>query len=317
MLDLNTLQLVQALAQTGSFTAAAERLGYSKTKISLQIKALEQQLGVALFRRTTRQVSLTRSGEQLLSQCLPLYQQLQDELRQLQHADSALSGRLVMTAPEDFISTVLAPVLLQFSRQHPELVIELRSSDAIRDLVKEGIDVAFRGGWLRDSSLTAQRLGHFGQWLVASPALVQQRSLPGQPTDLHDWPLVAFSQLRQPLHWTFSQYPAGHLNHHSQQQQPIAQQSVHFRSPFLVASTGSVRTLVLAGAGLGVMTSYAAAPLIASGELVHLLPDWQLPDGGTFAVYPPGRQRPLRVQRFVAALQQHMQQQDAATGHWR
>lgn len=316
MLDLNTLQLVQALAQTGSFTAAAERLGYSKTKISLQIKALEQQLGVALFRRTTRQVSLTRSGEQLLSQCLPLYQQLQDELRQLQHADSALSGRLVMTAPEDFISTVLAPVLLQFSRQHPELVIELRSSDAIRDLVKEGIDVAFRGGWLRDSSLTAQRLGHFGQWLVASPTLVQQRGLPDQPADLHDWPLVAFSQLRQPQHWTFSQYPAGQLTHHSQQQ-PIAQQSVHFRSPFLVASTGSVRTLVLAGAGLGVMTSYAAAPLIASGELVHLLPDWQLPEGGTFAVYPPGRQRPLRVQRFVAALQQHMQQQDAATGHWR
>ncbi len=316
MLDLNTLQLVQALAQTGSFTAAAERLGYSKTKISLQIKALEQQLGVALFRRTTRQVSLTRSGEQLLSQCLPLYQQLQDELRQLQHADSALSGRLVMTAPEDFISTVMTPVLLQFSRQHPELVIELRSSDAIRDLVKEGIDVAFRGGWLRDSSLTAQRLGHFGQWLVASPTLVQQRRLPDQPADLHDWPLVAFSQLRQPQYWTFSQYPAGQSTHHSQQQ-PIAQQSVHFRSPFLVASTGSVRTLVLAGAGLGVMTSYAAAPLIASGELVHLLPDWQLPEGGTFAVYPPGRQRPLRVQRFVAALQQHMQQQDAATGHWR
>lgn len=323
MLDLNSLQLVQALAQTGSFTAAAERLGYSKTKISLQIKALEQQLGVALLRRTTRQVSLTRSGEQLLSQCLPLYQQLQDELRQLQHADSALSGRLVMTAPEDFVSSVMAPVLLQFSQQHPELSIELRSSDAIRDLVKEGIDVAFRGGWLRDSSLTAQRLGYFGQWLVASPTLVQQRGQPSEPADLHDWPLVAFSQLRQPQHWTFSQYPADQAdarestgnpaNSHAKLQQPIAQQSLHFRSPFLVASTASVRTLVLAGAGLGVMTSYAAAPLIARGELVHLLPDWQLPQGGTFAVYPPGRQRPLKVQRFVAALQQHMQKQATAT----
>ena len=309
MLDLNTLQLVQALAHTGSFTAAAERLGYSKTKISLQIRALEQHLGVALFRRTTRQVSLTRSGEQLLSQCLPLYQQLQDELRQLQHADSALSGRLVMTAPEDFISSVLTPVLLQFSQQHPELTIELRSSDAIRDLVKEGIDVAFRGGWLRDSTLTAQRLGSFGQWLVASPALVQQRGLPAEPADLHDWPLVAFSQLRQPQHWTFSQYPAGKDGAGQlTQQQPVAQQQLHFRSPFLVASTASVRTLVLAGAGLGVMTSYAAAPLVASGELLHLLPHWQLPQGGTFAVYPPGRQRPLKVQRFVAALQQHMQQ---------
>ncbi len=313
MLDLNTLQLVQALAQSGSFTAAADRLGCSKTTISLQIKALEQHLGVALFRRTTRQVSLTRSGEQLLSQCLPLYQQLQDELRQLQHADSALSGRLVMTAPEDFISSVMAPVLVRFGRQHPDLTIELRSSDAIRDLVKEGIDVAFRGGWLRDSSLTAQRLGSFGQWLVASPALVQQRGLPNVPADLQDWPLVAFSQLRQPQQWTFSQYAASESTTSpfagQSSRPPIAQQQLHFHSPFLVASTGSVRTLVLAGAGLGVMTSYAAAPLIARGELLHLLPHWQLPEGGTFAVYPPGRQRPLKVQHFVAALQQHMQQQ--------
>lgn len=314
MLDLNTLQLVQALAQTGSFTAAAERLGYSKTKISLQIKALEQQLGVALFRRTTRQVSLTRSGEQLLSQCLPLYQQLQDELRQLQHADSALSGPLVITAPEDFISAVLTPVLLAFSRQHPQLTIELRSSDAIRDLVKEGIDVAFRGGWLRDSSLTAQRLGSFDQWLVASPALVQQRGQPTVPADLHDWPLVAFSQLRQPQHWSFRKYANSQhpINQYAEQPE---QQQLHFRSPFLVASTGSVRTLVLAGGGLGVMTSYAAAPLVASGELVHLLPDWQLPAGGIYAVYPPGRQRPLKVQRFVAALQQHMSPQSNPAVH--
>ncbi len=77
MLDLNSLQLVQALAHSGSFTAAAERLGCTKTKISLQIKALEQQLGVALFRRTTRQVSLTSAGEQLVAQCLPLYERLQ------------------------------------------------------------------------------------------------------------------------------------------------------------------------------------------------------------------------------------------------
>lgn len=301
MLDLNTLQLVQALAQSGSFTAAAERLGLSKTKISLQIKALEQQLGIALFRRTTRQVSLTRAGEQLLQQCLPLYQQLQDELQLLQQADSALSGPLVLTAPEDFIREVLAPVLLQFSRQHPALHIELRSSDAVRDLVKEGIDVAFRGGWLRDSSLSAQRLGSFSQWLVASPAFLAAQSdktgVPQQPADLQHWPLVAFSQLRQPRHWTFVH--------------GTEQQAVQFSSPFTVSSTASLSTLIQGGAGLGVLTDYAARPLLQNGQLVRVLPDWQLPEGGTYAVYPPGRQRPLKVRRFVEALQLHLASQPA------
>lgn len=295
MLDLNTLQLVQAVAQSGSFTGAAAQLGYSKTKISLQIKALEQRLGVALFRRTTRQVSLTRAGEHLLTQCLPLYQQLQAELQQLQQADSALSGPLVLTAPEDFIREVLAPVLLQFSRAHPALQIELRSSDHVRDLVKEGIDVAFRGGWLRDSTLSAQRLGSFAQWLLVSPQFLARHAadqLPSQPADLQHWPLVAFSQLRQPRHWTFVR---------GQQQQ-----SVQFSSPFIVSSTASLSTLLQGGAGIGVMTDYAATPLLKAGTLVRLLPDWQLPSGGTFAVYPPGRQRPLKVRRLVEAVQQHL-----------
>ena len=87
-LDLNSLLLVQALAASGSFTAAAERLGSSKTKISLQIKALEQQLGVALFRRTTRQVSLTAEGMQLVERCLPLLDELRGELQQLSQTDA-------------------------------------------------------------------------------------------------------------------------------------------------------------------------------------------------------------------------------------
>ena len=82
-LDLNSLQLVQRLQQAGSFTAAAEQLGCSKTTLSLQLKALEQQLGVALFRRTTRQLSLTRAGEQLLRDCMPLLDELQQALQQV------------------------------------------------------------------------------------------------------------------------------------------------------------------------------------------------------------------------------------------
>lgn len=301
MLDLNSLQLVQALAHSGSFTAAAERLGCTKTKISLQVKALEQQLGVALFRRTTRQVSLTAAGEQLVARCLPLYDQLQRELQELQHSESVLSGKLVLTAPEDYAGQVLLPVLQQFSKQHPELQIELRNSDQIRDLVKEGIDVAFRGGWLRDSSLKAQKIGEFQQWLVASPTYLAAHHPIRQPEDLAEHPLIAFSALRQPLHWLFQQHntnPAHPTNYHHQ-----------FHSQFSVSSTASLQALLLQHAGLGVLTDYSASPLIAAGQLTRLLPDWQLPEGGIYAVYPPGPHRPLRVRRFVELLQQQLKLQ--------
>jgi DNA-binding transcriptional LysR family regulator len=302
MLDLNSLQLVQALAHSGSFTAAAERLGCTKTKISLQVKALEQQLGVALFRRTTRQVSLTAAGEQLVARCLPLYDQLQRELQQLQHSESVLSGKLVLTAPEDYAGQVLLPVLQQFSRQHPELQIELRNSDQIRDLVKEGIDVAFRGGWLRDSSLKAQKIGDFQQWLVASPTYLAAHSPIRQPEDLAAHPLIAFNALRQPLHWLFQQQDTK-TNHYTNYQH-------QFHSQFSVSSTASLQALLLQHAGLGVLTDYSASPLIAAGQLIRLLPDWQLPEGGIYAVYPPGPHRPLRVRRFVELLQQLQRQQN-------
>lgn len=299
MLDLNSLQLVQALAQSGSFTAAAERLGCTKTKISLQIKALEQQLGVALFRRTTRQVSLTAAGEQLVAQCLPLFNQLQRELQQLQHPDTALSGKLVLTAPEDYANQILLPVLLEFSRLHPALQIELRSSDQVRDLVREGIDLAIRGGWLRDSSLKARKIGEFGQLLCASPQYLAQQAPIVQPADLAPHALIAFDQLRTPLHWTFRRAEA----------QP-EQEFVHqFHSRFTVSSTASIQALLLQHAGLGILTDYTARPLLASGQLVQLLPDWQLPAGGIFAVYPPGQHRPLKVRRFVELLQQRLQRQ--------
>ncbi|MFN6263251.1 MAG: LysR family transcriptional regulator [Chromatiaceae bacterium] len=293
MLDLNSLQLVQALAQSGSFTAAAERLGCTKTKISLQIKTLEQQLGVALFRRTTRQVSLTAAGEQMVAQCLPLFDQLQLELQQLQHPDTALSGKLVLTAPEDYANQILLPVLLEFSQQHPALQIELRSSDQVRDLVREGIDLAIRGGWLRDSSLKAHKLSDFNQWLLATPQYLAQHPPIKQPEHLSTHSLIAFNQLRTPLHWSM------------RKADQLAE--LQFHSRFTVSSTASIQALLLNHAGLGILTDYTAKPLIAAGQLVHVLPDWHLPVGGIYAVYPPGLHRPLKVRRFVELLQRQLQ----------
>ncbi|OBP13188.1 hypothetical protein A5320_20060 [Rheinheimera sp. SA_1] len=292
-LDLNSLLLVQALAASGSFTAAAARLSSSKTKISLQIKALEQQLGVALFRRTTRQVSLTAEGALLVERCLPLLDELRSELTLLQQrtlADAELSGTLVISAPEDYSNRVLVPLLLQFQRLHPKLQLDLRSSDQVQDLIKQGIDLSIRIGWLQDSSLKAQRLGDFAQWLLAAPAYLEKFAAPLQPDDLKAMNLVAFTLLPTPQQWRFSQ----------------GKQVVELRLPSSIktSSTQTVTSLLLHGAGLGVLPDYSAKAMQQQGLLQRVLPEWQLPAGGIYAVYPPGPHRPAKVRQFVSFLQQ-------------
>ncbi len=293
-LNLNTLLLVEALAQSGSFTAAAQRLGSNKTKISLQIKALEQQLGTALFRRTTRQVSLTAEGLQLVERCLPLLAELRAELQQLSRTDTELSGTLVLSAPEDYSNRVLIPLLLQFQQRHPKLQIDLRSSDQVQDLIKQGIDLSIRIGWLQDSSLKAQRLGDFQQWLLACPAYLAKHQLPTTPAELTALNFIAFSPLPTPLWWRFVK--GGE------------QQELRLNSNIKTSSTQSVTSLLLTGAGMAVLPDYSAKDLIEKGLLQRLLPEWQLQNGGIFAVYPPGPHRPAKVRLFVDFLQQALQQ---------
>lgn len=289
-LDLNSLLLVQALAASGSFTAAAERLGSSKAKISLQIKALEQQLGVALFRRTTRQVSLTAEGALLVERCLPLLDELRTELQQLSQTDVELTGTLVISAPEDYSNRVLVPLLIEFQRLHPRLQFDLRSSDQVQDLIKQGIDLSIRIGWLQDSSHKAQRLGDFQQWLLAAPAYLEKFAPPQQPADLTTMNLIAFTLLPTPQQWRFKQ----------------GSTTVDLRLPSCMktSSTQTVTSLLLHGAGLGVLPDYSAKTMLQQGLLQRLLPEWQLPGGGIYAVYPPGPHRPAKVRQFVAFLQQ-------------
>ncbi len=287
-IDLNTLPVFLVLAQERSFTAAAQRLGCTKTKVSLQIKTLESRLGVALFRRTTRLVSLTQAGEHLYQHSHPLLQQLSQQLLELQGNEQNLSGTLVISAPEDYAQQVLVPALLAFRQLHPALAFELKSSDQIKDLVKEGIDLSIRAGWLKDSSQKAVALGRFEQWLVASPAYLQQHGVPQHPTELPQHNFICFSLLPSALHWNFSK--------------GTEQLKLLMRSQIKAGSTASVTALLKAGAGLGVITDYSAKRLIRQGELQHILPQWQLPEGGIYAVYPPGQFRPARVRLFVEFL---------------
>lgn len=291
-LDLNALPVFFALAHNRSFTGTAEQLGLTKAKVSQKIKVLEHQLGAQLFRRTTRQVSLTSAGEQLYLQTAPLFNSLKSHLFTLQQGEQSLRGNLCISAPEDYSREVLIPLLADFSELHPHLQIALKSSDQVKDLIKEGIDLTIRVGWLKDSSQKAQRIGNFEQWLLASPAYLARFGSPDHPRELANHAFISFSLLPSPLLWHFQQ---GEMQH---------QQLM--KSRFSVSSTAAVLALVQQGVGLGVLTNYSAKPLIATQQLQRVLVDWQLPDGGIYLVYPPGEHKPMKVRLFVDYLRQRL-----------
>ncbi len=286
--DLNALRTFVAVAEAGSFTAAAERLGAAKAQVSLQVSRFEAALGERLFHRTTRRVSLTGAGQKLLDDAAPLLQALAAAVEGVR-TGSELAGRLRIGATLDHTAQSLAGAVADFAVLHPRLQIELRSSDRVADMVTEGIDVSFRMGWLRDSSQRATSLGTFEQGLVASPRYLKLRGTPAHPSELADHEWLALTLLASPLTWTF-QPPSG---------EPV---TVRMRARLRTDSSAALRSLLAKGAGISVLNLQQAQDELASGTLVRVLARWKLPQGGFHAVFPPGRLRAPAAAAFVEFL---------------
>lgn len=285
-IDLNALLIFAAVAEAGGFTAAADRLGIAKGKVSLEVSRLEAQLGVGLFSRTTRRVALTAAGHTLYAECIPQLRGVEEALTQLGSGSTELSGTLRIGCTVDHAVQSLAHVVAGFAALHPRLQVDLRTSDRVTDVVEEGLDLTFRLGWLRDSSMRAIKLADFEQRIVASPDYLRHAGQPKYPEDLaqHEW--IALSLLRSPLTWTFTS-PGGETR------------TIRTRARLRADSSAAMRALLESGAGISVLDQFSAEQSLRSGRLVRLLPDWSLPGGGLYAVYPPGRHLPVRVRSFI------------------
>jgi len=288
--DLNLLRTFVAVAELGSFTAAAERLDMARPQVSLQVRKLESALGVSLFNRTTRRVALTDAGQRLFDRCGPLLQGVHDAVHQVGSAGQALRGRLRIGASVEHAVQVLAPVVASFAQRHPDVRVELVVTDKVQDLVAEGIDVAVRVGWMRDTSSKVAKLGDFEQGVLASADYLARHGRPQTPEDLakHRW--VALTLLPSPLTWTFSK----------------AGRAVTVRmSPTLrTDSAVALRSLLVHGAGLSVASLMHVHNEVRSGSLVRILKDWSLPGGVVHAVFPPGAQVVPAARAFIGMLRE-------------
>ncbi|MEP7239478.1 MAG: LysR family transcriptional regulator [Devosia sp.] len=287
-INLNRLAYFVAVAETGSFTRAAERLGITKAVVSQQVKRLETDLRTSLLVRTTRRVDLTEAGRLLHGRCVPIFSSAEDAIAEVAQFNAEPQGVLRVTAPNDFGASIVAPVVAEFTQRHPYCRVELLLSDTKIDLIEAHIDLSVRVGWLQDSSNQARRIGSFRQFIVAASNAVAAQRVKA-PEDLAVLPFVANASLKDPLLWSFTKAGGD---------ESVVRLSQHI----LTNSTPAALAATLAGGGVSILPDFLADEHIRSGQLVRLLSDWDLPEGGVYVVLPPARFRPSGVTAFVAML---------------
>jgi len=287
-INLNRLAYFAAVVDAASFTRAADRLGITKTVVSQQVARLEQELKTSLLVRTTRRVEPTEAGRLLHARCLMILREAENAFAELAQANAKPMGLLRIAAPNDYGSCTVAPLAAAFSKKFPACRVDLLLADTKVDLVANHIDLSIRVGWLDDSNLQARRIGSFRQLLVAAPGVVKKGAV-AQPKDLASLPFVANGALREPLQWQFTK-------------NDFERQIVRMNLTLTINTTPAVLAATLAGAGLSVLPDFQVMEDVTAGRLVHILPSWTLPAGGTHAVYPAARFRSPKVTVFVAML---------------
>ncbi len=288
-MNLNRLAYFAAVVDAGSFTRAAELLGITKAVVSHQVAQLERDLKATLLVRTTRRVHPTEAGLKFHARCTQILREAEDAYAELAAAEASPTGTLRITAPNDYGTTEVIPVILAFSQRFPQCRVELLLGDQKVDLMLGQIDMAIRVGWLADSSLQARKINSFKQYLVGASSMAAQIKAVQRPQDLATTPFIANLALSKPLQWHFTHGAFGLTE-------------VNLQSTIAINTTLGVLDAVRAGGGLSILPEFLVAPDLAAGNLHQVLPDWRLPSGGIYAVFPPARFRPNKVAVFVDML---------------
>lgn len=286
MNDLNDIAVFVTVVDTGSFTATAERLKLSRPVVSKYVSRLEDQLAVRLLNRTTRRLSLTEAGRIFYERSrrgLDDIAEAQAEVLQLQDHPR---GVLRINVPMSFGVLHIAPLLPEFMRQYPEVLVEIDLNDRKLDVIDEGFDVSVRISDLPDSSLVARRLAPCRHVIAAAPEYLEQQGTPRKPSDLPDHALLSYSLQQSALNWHFLD-PA---------RQPV---QVAVRPRIQLNNSLALRETLLRGLGIARVPTFLVGDDLKSGRLIRLLPDHQCFEVSIFLVYPQRRHLSPKVRAFA------------------
>jgi len=303
--DADDLLLFARVAETGSFSRAAERVQLPKSTVSRRIAALEKRLGERLLQRTTRKLVITDFGQGVLDHARALAGEVDSALAFALSRQARPSGRLRVSMPGDFASIALEAALAGFVRDFPEIELEIDLSPRRVDLIGENVDLAIRMGELQDDAqLAARRLALFTTGLYASPALLREHGEPMTPDALTTLPgLMLLSRAGDAVPWDLSprtngaggrDAPAAATTAASQRILPT--RCMRANSPELLIR------LARSGAGIASAADFFAEPYLQRGELVPVLPGWRTSDALAWAVFPGRRLMPAKTRAFIDML---------------
>jgi DNA-binding transcriptional LysR family regulator len=291
MADLNALAIFAKVVEARSFSEAARRLKMPISTVSRRVAELEDQLGVRLLERSTRNLRLSDIGAEILA-----HAQRAAELNEaldiaVSNQQSAVAGLLRLSVPPSISDTLLAPLLSAFQASYPGVRVEVLVTERHVDHIAEGIDLAFRIGALKDSSLVARRILAYRRQLVAAPAYLQKAEHPRSPKDLLKHRLVAFARRSADTTWTF-------VRRDGSQTETIA-----FAPHLSMNDYAGLTPALVAGAGIGELPPVVQPELLRDGRLVEVMPDWRFPTWDLSVVHLGNRHvsRPVRVFKEFAA----------------
>jgi DNA-binding transcriptional LysR family regulator len=283
--DLNSLAIFAKVVEAKGFSEAARRLKMPISTVSRRVAELEDQLGVRLLERSTRNLRLTDVGAEALEHAQRSAELSEAVDNLVSNQLSTVAGVLRLSAPPSLSDTLLAPLLGAFQASHPDVRVQVLVTDRFVDLIAEGIDLVFRFGALGDSSLVARKILTYRHQLVASPAYLERVKAPRSPKDLVDHKLLAFSYRRPDDTWTF-----WHQNGKDQQ-------TLSFEPYLSMNDYTGLAAALLAGVGIGDLPPVVQPELIRDGRLVEVMPEWHFRTFDLSVVHLSNRHisRPVRL----------------------
>lgn len=289
--DFNKIYLFTQVVKAGSFSAAGRSLNVPKTTISRKVAQLEAHLGVRLLHRTTRHLSLTEIGRIYYERCTRILMDLEEANLMVTTRQEIPRGQLRLTAPSSFGTAILNHWMKEFLTCYDQVTLNVILTNRYVDLFREGIDVAFRGGPLRDSSLSHRKVCDLPYWICASPAYLALHGEPQTPFELQNHWCICFSTGSAPTghSWRFQ-----HAHQHAHQWI-----DVDIPGRILVNDVAFARRAVLAGSGISYFPGTMVHDDIRSGQLVRLLPTWPMAEREVFMVYRGDRLLSPKVKAFL------------------
>lgn len=282
---LHLMTVFVAVGEDGSFAAGARRLSMSPPAVTRAVAALEARLGVKLLNRTTRFVRVTEAGQRYLDDARRIIAEVDAADEASAGINAAPRGHLAITAPALFGKMFVMPGIVDYLQRFPDMEVSATFLDRVVNLLEEGFDAGIRIGELPDSSMKAINVGHVKRLVCAAPAYLAAHGVPLAPSELIGHSLVAASAVTPGIEWKFAR--AG---------QTLA---IRVKPRLIVTSNDGAIEAARLGFGLTRLMSYQAASLLASGDLVAVLEDYEPPPFPVHVVHREGHYASAKLRTFV------------------